>query len=64
MMQTRLSPVNPDSGRIGSTEIEQRIRKRAYEIYQERGRKDGHALDHWLAAKAEVLDVVKSPRAA
>jgi hypothetical protein len=61
MRQTRLSPVNPDRGRIGSTEIEERIRKRAYEIYEERGRKEGHALDHRLEAKAEVLDVVKGP---
>jgi hypothetical protein len=31
------------------------IRMRAYELYEERGREDGHELDDWLRAKDEVL---------
>lgn len=31
------------------------IRARAYQLYEERGREDGHELDHWLQAKQEVL---------
>ena len=59
-MQTRLSPADPDS-QIGLTyaEIEQRIRLRAYQLYEQRGRADGHALDDWLEAKAEVLGVAR-----
>ena len=34
---------------------EERIRRRAYELYQQRGRIDGFALDDWLQAEAEVL---------
>jgi hypothetical protein len=30
------------------------IERRAYEIYLERGRDDGHALDDWLRAEAEL----------
>jgi len=29
-------------------QIEERIRLRAYELYERRGRRDGHALDDWL----------------
>ncbi len=33
---------------------EEEIRHRAYEIYETRGREDGHDLDDWLRAEAEV----------
>ncbi|HEX4922383.1 MAG TPA: DUF2934 domain-containing protein [Candidatus Bathyarchaeia archaeon] len=33
--------------------FEQEIRRRAYAIYEERGREDGHALDDWLRAESE-----------
>lgn len=33
---------------------EESIRRRAYNLYQSRGRVDGRALDDWLAAEAEV----------
>lgn len=33
---------------------EQRIRERAYEIWERAGRPDDRALDHWLQAEAEV----------
>jgi hypothetical protein len=56
-MQTRLSPADPESGKLSFRQIEEQIRARAYEIYEERGRGDGHALDDWLEAKAEVLGV-------
>jgi hypothetical protein len=35
-------------------DIEERIRRRAYELYEQRGRVDGKDLDDWLQAKAEV----------
>jgi len=31
------------------------IRRRAYELYEERGREEGHAMDDWLRAEAEIL---------
>jgi len=36
------------------TDLEERIRRRAYEIYQARGSEGGHDLDHWLEAESEI----------
>lgn len=33
---------------------EQEIRLRAYTLYEKRGREDGHDIDDWLRAEAEV----------
>jgi hypothetical protein len=35
-------------------ELQEQIRCRAYELYEERGRQDGHGMDDWLQAEAEV----------
>ena len=53
-------PMNPNSPiplrpNLTETEIEERIRRRAYELYQGRGGADGNATDDWLQAKKEVL---------
>jgi hypothetical protein len=40
----------PDPSRT----IDERIRHRAYELYEQRGRLDGFALDDWLQAEAEI----------
>jgi hypothetical protein len=37
-----------------SFESEERIRVRAYELYEKRGSQGGHALDDWLQAEAEL----------
>jgi len=34
--------------------LQEQIRCRAYELYEQRGRDDGHELDDWLQAKSEV----------
>ena len=34
------------------------IRQRAYELYEKRGREDGHAEEDWLHTEAEVLGTV------
>ena len=34
--------------------LEEEIRRRAYELYEERGREDGHDVDDWLHAEAEI----------
>jgi hypothetical protein len=31
------------------------IRKRAYELYEKRGKQEGNELDDWLKAEIEVL---------
>lgn len=42
----------PDENSHG---IHARISERAYALYEEHGREDGHALEHWLAAEQYVL---------
>ena len=34
--------------------LEEQIRLRAYALYADRGREDGHDLDDWLRAEAEL----------
>ena len=38
---------------------EDKIRSRAYEIYEARGYEPGHDLDDWLAAEAEMKGNIK-----
>jgi hypothetical protein len=35
-------------------EPQEQIRRRAYELYEQRGREDGRDLDDWLQAQSEV----------
>ena len=45
-----------------SSDIEERIRHRAYQLYEQRGTVDGFALDDWLQSEAEVLRAQKQPK--
>jgi hypothetical protein len=40
------------------------VRKRAYELYLERGIGEGHDVEDWLRAEEEVLSDNKKPMAA
>lgn len=33
---------------------DENIRRRAYELYEARGRQDGHDLDDWILAEEEI----------
>ena len=47
----RAMPIDP----LGANApVEQTIRRRAYEIYEQRGRVEGQALDHWLEAERQI----------
>ncbi len=35
-------------------ELEDQIRRRAHELYEARGREDGHDLEDWLRAEEEI----------
>lgn len=35
--------------------LENAIRQRAYELYEQRGKTHGHAVDDWLTAEAELV---------
>jgi hypothetical protein len=34
--------------------VEERIRRRADELYEQRGRQEGHDIEDWLQAEAEI----------
>lgn len=47
----RLMQLDP-TGSVNASR-EEVIRRKAYELYEKRGRTDGHDLDDWLSAEAQ-----------
>jgi Protein of unknown function (DUF2934) len=45
-------------------EILEQIRARAHELFEQRGREEGHDLDDWLQAEAEVTQQRAKTKAA
>jgi hypothetical protein len=45
--------INLDQGSLELTE--EYIRERAYQIYEQRGRRDGHDVEDWLQAESEIV---------
>ncbi len=43
------------SGRSAAPDIEEMIRLRAYQLYEERGREDGYAEYDWQQAECDIL---------
>ena len=44
-----------NSQKIGASEsVQQQIRHRAYQLYEQRGREDGHDVEDWLQSESEV----------
>jgi hypothetical protein len=68
---TRLAP-NPRNPRLSSAEqkrpIElpdgmwERIAKKAYELWEERGRREGYELEDWFDAEAIVMEEIHEAR--
>lgn len=44
--------------------LEEQIRRRAHELYEERGREDGHDMEDWLRAEAEITGTAVKAAAA
>lgn len=40
---------------ITDPNLEEQIRCRAYELYEQRDQEDGHDVDDWLRAEAEII---------
>jgi hypothetical protein len=49
---TTLSTGNPATE--SPVDIQEQVRRRAFELYEQRGSKDGHDLDDWLQAESEL----------
>ena len=47
---------DPQTNQItrSTSELQEQIRRRAYELYDQRGRDDGHELDDWLQSESEL----------
>jgi hypothetical protein len=52
-MPTPLRTINQTTE--STSELQEQIRRRAYELYEQRGRDDGHEIDDWLQAESEVV---------
>jgi hypothetical protein len=42
--------------------LDEEIRRRAYELWEQRGHEGGHETEHWLLAETEVLSRYSNPR--
>jgi hypothetical protein len=51
----RQTPISSKTDITFSIDTQEQVRRRAFEIYEQRGREDGHELDDWLQAEAEVV---------
>ena len=47
-----------------SEELKDKIRQRAYQLYEERLWEDGHELEDWLRAEEEIMEQEVRPKAA
>jgi hypothetical protein len=56
---------NSKAKRMNSDDLSQerleRIRQRAYQLYEAGGREEGHDIDHWLQAEAEFSELMARP---
>ena len=52
--ETKAINTRTEVGRAAAVPIEQQIQQRAYELYEQRGKTDGHELDDWLQAECEI----------
>jgi hypothetical protein len=48
-------PRSGETLEIETLSLEERIRRRAYELYIQRGKQSGSRLDDWLQAEDEIL---------
>ena len=49
-------------GNVFPINLDDEIRRRAYELWEQRGREPGHETEHWLLAETEVLSRYSTPR--
>ena len=54
ILKAEVSPKNHAESRESTLPLEERIRKRAHELYEQRRQGDGHDVEDWLDAEAEL----------
>jgi hypothetical protein len=60
-MITTSTPIGGWQKGIEEVERQERIRLRAYDLYEQRGREDGLDLDDWLRAESELTHKSAKP---
>lgn len=58
MKKRKLTSSNAKEPIASSEEAQEKIRQRAYEFYELRGRQDGGDFDDWLKAESEITKTV------
>ena len=53
-ISTEITP-SPSNGYGNTNELQDEIRRRAYELYQERGCEPGHEVEDWFEAERQVM---------
>ena len=53
-LEIPISPAKQNLAAEPSVDNQEKIRLRAYELYEARGHKEGHELEDWLQAESEV----------
>ena len=61
VVERNLSP-EPESMQKYSDEARERIAKKAYELYEQRGRQDGRELEDWLEAEELIRKEIDAAR--
>ncbi len=59
-MKNQPAPITRPSTKESFEEVQEQIRRRAYELYEARGKGDGHDLEDWLLAEVEVTQKAKT----
>jgi hypothetical protein len=62
--KTLTMPMKTSSATEYMSEVQEQIRRRAYELYEQRGREDGRELDDWLQAESELMQAKEKTTAA
>ena len=64
MKSSQLVPAVPIKAELektdGGSKLQDQVRARAFQLYEQRGRDEGHDLDDWLQAEAELSQVQKA----
>ena len=60
LMPIPLTSNKPNTRRSPPADLQEQIRSRAYELYEQRNRTEGRDLDDWLQAEAELTGTKNS----
>jgi Protein of unknown function (DUF2934) len=57
MSSKATTPAPPSDKQVAeyTVDVQDKIRNRAFELYEQRGRENGHDLEDWLRAESELV---------